>query len=88
MHDKGMNTGWHDLYYISFIFQEANRFRAPAGEYVFGEGGVFHGKAYTDLDNEARRDYESTRNQIKKQDTGFIIYVYSFARCCYPKRLK
>ncbi len=24
-------------------------------------------KHYTDLDNEARRDYESTRNQIKKQ---------------------
>ncbi len=67
MHVKGMNTVGM-IYTIFLLYFREQIVSEHQLENMYLEKVVFSmEKHYTDLDNEARRDYESTRNQIKKQ---------------------
>ncbi len=67
MHVKGMNTVGMICTIFLLYFREQIVSEHQL-ENMYLEKVVFSmEKHYTDLDNEARRDYESTRNQIKKQ---------------------
>lgn len=85
MHCKGMNQVSF-ICIILLLYFRKQILSQHQQESVYLEKVMFSmEKHYTHLDSEARRDYQSTRNQIKKQ--VLISLCIHLFRCCYPKLL-